>query len=214
MKFERALLLAGIAVMIAACAPDSALRQNMLALRQAHERQLDFPLVCESLDPAARTLLTVQQDYGPKRQLALLSELAGVQTWQSGKGLLMVTHRGRVLRTIGFAEDQRDAAVINGSDPLGQPMDNATTYRFVMRLDLAPEQYGLTAEHELRYVGEEEISGPRRLAHWQEQVRLRELRLSYRQDFWLDPATGIVFRSIQQIGESTRLTLQVIKANN
>ena len=193
MSLPRALVLAAVATTLAGCAPSSSLKRTYNAYQQINLAKQEYPVAREVIDGQPFAVLGAQVEDGLKGLLVLREQKAGVELWRADNNVLIATRNGRVLRTIGFPQDQRDAVVMSGADPLGKPMDSSHSYSFSRRLDLAPDRYGLTAEHELQFVASETVSihhKPRKLDHWRELVRVRELGSTWKQDLWVDAATG------------------------
>ena len=214
MKSAALVLLAAL-VTTACSMPASSLKRTYDAYQQINLAKREYPVARAQIDAQPHAVLGAQVKDGLKGLLVLREQSQGLDLWRADNNVLIATRNGRIVRSVGFAQDVRAVRVVAEADPLGTPMDKLRSYHFTQQLDLAPDRYGLQTRNHLKYVATETISlhqKPITLDHWQETVELPDMRQVWRQDFWVDPSSGEVWRSQQQLGDETQVTLEVLKA--
>jgi hypothetical protein len=210
--------LAGLAaaLMLAGCsAPASSIKRIYGAYQQINLAKREYPVSRAQIDAQPHAVLGAQVKDGLKGLLVLREQNQGQDLWRADNNVLLATRNGRIVRSVGFAQDLRAIRVVAEADPLGKPMDKLRSYHFAQQLDLAPDRYGLQTRNHLKFVATETLSlhqKPITLDHWQETVELPDLRQVWRQHFWVDPSSGEVWRSQQQLSDDTQVTLEVLKA--
>lgn len=214
MKSAALVLLAAL-VTTACSMPASSLKRTYDAYQQISLAKREYPVERAQIDAQPHAVLGAQVKDGLKGLLVLREQSQGLDLWRADNNVLVATRNGRIVRSVGFAQDVRAVRVVAEADPLGKPMDKLRSYHFAQQLDLAPDRYGLQTRNHLKYVATETISlhqKPITLDHWQETVELPDMRQVWRQDFWVDPSSGEVWRSQQHLGDETQVTLEVLKA--
>ncbi len=214
MKSAALVLLAAL-VTTACSMPASSLKRTYDAYQQINLAKREYPVERAQIDAQPHAVLGAQVKDGLKGLLVLREQSQGLDLWRADNNVLVATRNGRIVRSVGFAQDVRAVRVVAEADPLGKPMDKLRSYHFAQQLDLAPDRYGLQTRNHLKYVATETISlhqKPITLDHWQETVELPDMRQVWRQDFWVDPSSGEVWRSQQHLGDETQVTLEVLKA--
>lgn len=210
---RRALLLGLGGLALSACAPSSSMLRVYEAYRGLKNAKENYPVSRAEVEANPYALIGAQVTDGLKGLLVLRKQESGLDTWESSNGVVIVTRAGRLIRTVGFPQDQIASVVVQGEDPLGQPLDPSRIYRFTRQLDLSPDLFGLTAEHELHYLRDETVvimELSYNLALWEERVRIAEQRSRYVQRHGCDPKSGQIWQSTQQLG-AQQLTIDLLK---
>lgn len=152
---------------------------------------------------------------GLKGLMYLDAQEGAQERWLSSNAVLLVLDSGRVVRSRGFASDLLGSIPLKGQDPLGGPLASGKSYRFSRQLDLGPDRYGIVAEHEMQYVGEEGLQVLDRsptASVWEETVRLPGLRLQWSNRHYLEPTTGHLLRSFQHLDLDVELMFEYLSA--
>lgn len=152
---------------------------------------------------------------GFAQSLVVLSRQDGRRLhWVSPDYRSVVTRDGRLVRTIGLAEDF-DTVGYLGADPVvaSRTEDGAL---FTRQLTFPKRrQYAVPVTCTTQVLGEENISvgqTRRRLVHVREHCRVAALDWDYVNDFWKDPETGFIWKSVQHITpDMPVLELEVFK---
>ncbi len=180
--------------------------------------------------PAAYGLSAAQIDALPYASLGLrvgkgapaimiLASIDGDELhWASGDGVVFVTKRGGLVKTVGLPRDlsstQWAAADPLASYPLLPVVSRERSiYRFI---DLRPnDDFSVPVESTFETKGDETISILGRSHSCMlvsEHVRVRKWRWSTDNLFWIDKESGRVWRSRQQFSPDTpTLTLELLK---
>lgn len=152
--------------------------------------------------PYASAYLTVGDL--PRAFVVLAFAEHGQMKWISADHNLFVMQHGRLVKTVGLDTDlQRLDATER--DPLSKPLDIASQGRGWQTQAEWSNDY--VSGHELhavlyrRELETKDILGQsRQLLHIEEQVEDRQLRAHWRNDYWVDPTSGEVVISRQQLG--------------
>jgi len=212
---RRAVLLGLGAAALTGCAgPGSAVYQILDSYRALDRAKKDYAFTKAEILDQPLGVLGVQVDKGLKGIVVWSKREGALDYWRSGNGVLVVTQAGRVVKTSGFPQDLMASRLVSGIDPLGQPLDPAREYAFVREIDYRPDQYGVAAEHRLRYVGPSTITifdETRPVAAWEETVRLPSKRQSYTQLLQVDPQTGQLLGSTQRVGARMSVRFELLK---
>ncbi len=216
MSVDRRTLLLGLAgAAVSGCAaPGSAVFQVLESYRALDRAKKVYPVPRADIDNQPLGVMGVQVEGGLKGIIVWQRRENGLDYWQSGNGVIMITQRGRLVRTSGFAQDLIASRVIAGVEPWGSKLDAARSYEVDRELDYRPDQYGVAARYQMTYVRDREIElmGTRHtVSEWSEQVRLPSLRRKWTQLVQVDRETGEVLRSIQHIGPKLRVVLELLK---
>lgn len=140
----------------------------------------------------------------PRAMLVLgRTEGSDLHWFSADKGVL-VTRRGRLIRTVGLADGNLAATIPIDEDPLSLALEESKTPRRWRRLvDILPSrQMGVLLTAEWRPDGEERIAT---LHGEKDTVRIRETSLASHAGwqleniFWLDRATGETLATSQQV---------------
>ena len=125
--------------------------------------------------------------------------------WLSADSGLLVTHHGRLVKTIGLYDNNLDGVTNLHQDPVAMNLSLPTTPKHWQRQsDWSP---GYQFNHSLRSSFEAAgtdtltILGQDYVAQkYIETVSLKELNHSYQNTFWIKPDTGEVLKSLQYLG--------------
>lgn len=143
--------------------------------------------------------VAVRLGNGPQVLLVLGREDNARLDWISAKHEVVVTRRGRVVETYGLPEDLKQTEFL-APDPLGRPL--VAGMECVRTIDLAPSGWaGVVVRSRFREVGgtDLDILGsriPTRI--WDEAGSAPQLAWRFTNRYWVDPASGFVWRSRQQ----------------
>lgn len=136
--------------------------------------------------------------------------------WFTADKAALVTRNGRLVKTAGFPENLL-RSTFPVADPLTRlpPFGNAPSTAIRM-LDIERGNFfGLVVHSTYVDLGEQEVilpGGSRRLRGWREECEAPLIRWSFTNEFWLDPATGQVWKSIQHyLPDMPPFELRVIK---
>jgi len=195
-------------------APGSAVGQIISSYRALERAKKNYPVTRADIEGQPAGVLGAQVEGGLKGLVVWQRREAGYDYWRSGNGVIVVTERGRLIRTSGFPQDQLASRLVSGLEPVGLPMDRSRNYRFSRELDLLPDQYGLEAAFDLSYSGQKTIDllgQSRQVEEWEEIVRFPRSRKKWKQLLQIDAETGEVLRSIQHVGHDMRLILELLQ---
>lgn len=219
MNLGRRTVLLGVggAALVGCAKPGSAVYQVIDSYRALDRAKKEYPFAKADILGQPLGVLGVQVAGGLKGIVVWSKSENGLDFWRSGNGVLVVTQAGRVVKTSGFPQDLLASRLVAGVDPLGLPLDRGRSYEFRRELDYLPDQYGVEAMHRLSYDGESTLTifdETKRVANWEETVRLPAKRRSYRQVIQVDPATGQVLASDQRVGERMSVRFELLKPIN
>lgn len=213
---RRAVLLGLGGAALSGCAtPGSAVYEIIDSYRALDRAKNQYQFTREQIDGQPLGVLGLQVEGGLKGIVVWDKRDNGHDHWRSGNGVVVVTQGGRLIRTSAFPQDQLASRVVAGTEFLGTPLDPTRQYEVSRELDFAPDQYGIEAIYQLRYVRSVTITlmgRSQQVDEWAETVRLPKLRRKWKQLIQVVPATGEVVRSIQHLGPKMRVILEVLKA--
>ncbi len=138
--------------------------------------------------------------------------------WASADRVVLITQRGRLVKTIGLPRDLLTTRFTEG-DPLPLAVRGeaqADEARISRIIDLRPkDDFSVPVESRCAAIGMETVTifgQPRSLLHLRERVVVRKWRWSTDNQFWVDPATGKVWKSRQQFcPDVPAITLEVLR---
>lgn len=141
-------------------------------------------------------------DGGRERIIVLATDVGGEQLWTAADHIVLVTRDGRLWRSVGLAHDLGGTTLSTGSLPspaqaLEAPFESTRQKDF-------PDAglYGVTIRCRAVSHGEERISI---LGHAMTTIRVDEkceARTSgwaYTDSFWIDPESGVSWKTIQHV---------------
>lgn len=157
--------------------------------------------------PYASAYLKVEN--APQAFVVLAAVEQNEQKWITADRNMIVTHAGRIVKTIGFNEDLCYVSNLN-TDPLALGLlKSSTSMKWRHRVEWIKVYrggYDLLSEFEAK--GSETmtiLNKSRSLMRFDENVTVAALNLSYTNKYWLDPESGNVIKSQQYIGPDLAL---------
>jgi Group 4 capsule polysaccharide lipoprotein gfcB, YjbF len=140
---------------------------------------------------------------GPERLLVLATDSNGEQLWTSASHIVIVTRGGRIVRTVGLAHNISGVTPQQGQDmpALASALKGGVTS--TRRVDFPDiPAYDVAVTCKTTYRGMETIIILGRGITTQkidETCQSPRLNWSFTDSYWLDPGSGMVWRSIQHI---------------
>ncbi len=138
--------------------------------------------------------------------------------WASADRVVLVTRRGRLVKSVGLARDLLGTQWASPDPLLGFPntIPASTESRVGRFVDLRPkDDFGVAVESRYDTIGNETLTllgRTRRTVVLRERISVRKWRWSGENLFWLDAASGKVWKSRQQFcPDVPPLTLEVLK---
>jgi hypothetical protein len=139
---------------------------------------------------------------GPQGLLVLSRYDGDKLEWISADRKLIVTRRGRIVRTVGLAQDLTGTTFLS-PDPVGKPSAALATSPPALRsVDIDPghrDGIVVTSSFERLHDDTIDILGEKYPTElWQERGAAPLLDWEFVNLYWIDPRTGFVWRSQQQ----------------
>lgn len=205
---RRAITVAGISLMLSACANvSSPVVQNAAkVVRNEIFGYPDMELKRSAVNKLPYAVMLARVGNGPQALVVLSSVLGDRLTWVSADRASLVTLGGRVVRTSGFPENLKNT-VVGGEDPtngLLHLITTGTTFTRVVDID-REHQIGLIVDSEFTILGREtinivEIDFETILVR--ERNRARSVNWDFDNFYWVDAEDGYVWRSVQHIART------------
>jgi hypothetical protein len=147
--------------------------------------------------------LGIREGSGPERLLVLATDTNGERIWTSAAGVAITTRGGRVVRTAGFAHDLGGlgTGAVGGDAHSG----DVTAVRHKLQWwadfpDLGLYQVSISCEDVPAGTEVITILGKDlRTIRVDENCHSEQLDWTFQNSFWINPATGFVWSSIQEI---------------
>ncbi len=166
--------------------------------------QPDVELSSVNLDaiPYANAYLRVGES--PRALVVLAFAEQGELKWASADKNMFITRDGRLMKTLGLATNLRRVSATT-PDPLSSPASlTQSNFSWQWQAEWDQDYRSIHAMHsQFENQGMEtiEMNGQAiALQHVVETVEDQFLDRSYQNHYWREPATGLVRRSIQQLG--------------
>ena len=200
---RRRLLLATMAAGLAGCG-ESPLGTTVLeAYRLTVSGHPSVPIERANIAKIPYASMAAKIGKGPRSILILWQDNSGEELWLSADNSALVLRRGRVIRTAGLPELLRGTDTYV-PDPVGLGLHEVENrYPFVRTIDLETsnrESIALDSRFELVGPVEIEIADLRfETILLRENCRARTANWSFTNLFWVDPADGFVWKSVQHI---------------
>ena len=140
---------------------------------------------------------------GPQMLLVLAIDTSGDLLWTSGSHIVLLTHDGRILRTVGLPHDFSGFAPAMGNSlpaPAAVLKGAFTSIRTVDFPGLG--NYSVPIVCKMMTAGRETITilgQAINTVRADESCKSSTLRWSFRDSYWLDPSSGFVWRSLQHL---------------
>lgn len=140
---------------------------------------------------------------GPQQMLVLAVDSGGRQLWTSRVHIVIATRDGRIVSTVGLPHDLSDLTP-GGGDAMPAPdAIGPAPVKESMRADYrAEDQFSVTIACRAKADGPESITilgqaiRTRRIV---ESCRAPLLDWHFTNTYWIDPSTGLVWRSVQYL---------------
>jgi len=153
---------------------------------------------------------------GPEQLLVLATDSGGEQLWTSGAHIVIVTRDGRIVRTVGFAQDVAAVTPQKGQQLLA-PAQAEGSGAASVRLEDFPSvpAYGVAVKCTILPRGLETIVILGRgitTKRVDETCRSDALDWSFTDSYWIDPTSALVWRSIQHIGpKNEKIEIEILR---
>ena len=161
----------------------------------------ELDLTRADIDKIPYASLAVRMVEGPQALLILGRYDGDELNWISADREVIVTRRGRVVKTYGLPQDVRTTVFLT-KDPVGGPSgDFANAADCVRTIDLEPQHRdGIVVRSSFSRVGTDaiDILGERFDTDlWQERAAAADLDWQFTNRYWIDRASGYVWKSVQ-----------------
>jgi hypothetical protein len=142
---------------------------------------------------------------GPEQLLVLATDNGAEQLWTSGAHVVIVTRGGRIVRTVGLAQDVSAVTPQKGQQDFG-PAETKERNLTSTRLEDFP---GIPAAYGVAIKCTAQPRGPETIVILGRGVSTRKvdetcrsdaLDLSFTDSYWIDRQSALVWRSIQHVG--------------
>lgn len=213
---RRALLLGGAGTLLAGCASDSlSLIGSTIG---GFGQPARYPISDAQIEAIPYATMGVRFGDGGGVVMVLASIDGDDLHWASADRVVLVTRRGRLVKTIGLSRDlltTRPAGADALADALaGNPV--AAEARVDRIIDLRQkDDFSVPVESRWDVQGEETVSllgRERRLVRVRERMTVRKWRWSADNLYWLDAGSGQVWKARQQFcPEVPAMTLELLK---
>jgi hypothetical protein len=153
---------------------------------------------------------------GNERILVLATDANGEQLWTSAARVVIVIRDGRVTRTVGLEHDIAGMAPKSGEQmpEIAKALKGALTYTRIQDFPSFPA-YDVTLTCTLSYKGAQTVSILGRgiaTARIDEVCRSANPHWSFTNNYWIDPETGLCWRSRQYIGpQGDRIDTEILR---
>uniref|UniRef100_A0A486XVA1 YjbF outer membrane lipoprotein n=1 Tax=Rheinheimera sp. BAL341 TaxID=1708203 RepID=A0A486XVA1_9GAMM len=167
----------------------------------------DVELSVEQVRQAKSDLLYVRHGERARAALALLRVEAGQHKWLSADGALLVMEQGRVVRTLGFAND-----LLHLTNTAGDPLRSLTSIglqtSWLRLADWHAGEYGyrlnstftVTAGQTLTFFGQQlETLLVTEQVQYLDRANFFRTENSWQNRFWFDAQSGTLIQSEQQL---------------
>lgn len=151
------------------------------------------------------------------RSLVVLGRVDGADLhWISADRTVLVTRRGRLIRTAGLPFNLRHTELL-AADPLSVGRPEASKVETFKRLvDLTPpDRYGVVITSTLEHLGPREIEIAElrfRTEAYRESCEARDFDWSFENLYWVGRGDGLVWKSVQHIHPSLPpVDLEILK---
>ncbi len=214
MLTRRGFLLAGVSLALAGCGLNPVLK----AMTGGSGRK-DKRWTAEEIRQLPYASMGARVGKSRQALVVLAKNINDSLYWVSTNQVLIVTRRGRLIRTNGLIKDLKTTR-FGGADPVQtglhrmQPANN----RLIRFVDLRPgeeHERDVAATSVFRVVGEEQITileRPRLTVKVEERVSHWRWNWHVKNQYWADPATGFVWKSVQHIApQIAALEIEIFK---
>jgi hypothetical protein len=138
---------------------------------------------------------------GPQMMIVLATDTNGDLLWTSASHIVLLTHEGRIIRTVGLPHDISGVTPLMGNSlpsPAAVLKGAFTSTRAVDFPDTG--SYSVPVSCKMLTAGRETISIlGQPIATLRADESCTSSGWSFRDSFWIDPASGFVWRSLQHL---------------
>lgn len=187
---------------IAACTTSPVLTSVFRNARLAAVGFPDTPITREQVEALPYASLLARIGKGPRSLLVLAEQNGEELRWLSADKAMLVTRRGRIVRTAGLTHDLSGTRLPHG-DALGRTataLSGASLERFI---DLQSQfRYGTPMVSTFAVAGPESIEILGRsynTVRVVESCRCTQLNWTFTNTWWIDAKTGFVWKSLQWV---------------
>lgn len=164
----------------------------------------DIQMTNEQIDTMPYASMYLRVNGGQQIFVVLGFNENGQQKWITRDKAMVVTQHGRLVKTLGMADNLNDVSNLN-NDPLRDALhliDGASWTRTLRWTESGKPQAGTAVSHFSRQKDEVlQLAGQSVACRvWQEEVSIAESGESWRNTFWVDISTGQVRQSLQMLG--------------
>jgi len=197
----RRIFLAGAPMLLCSACGKSFLSDVPTVWRTYVMKGDDLSLTRADVDHIPYASLAVRLGDGPQTLLILGRYDDDMLDWISADREVIVTRRGRIVRTYGLPEDLKETVFLT-ADPVGQPFGAVAAPQQCLRaLDVDPgHRDGIVVSSRFEKLRDEtlDILGERIATElWQERGAAARLDWEFTNLYWVDPVTGYVWKSRQ-----------------
>jgi len=203
---RRRLLLAALATGLAGCGESPLGRTVVEAYQLTVSGHPSVPIERANIAKIPYASMAAKIGKGPRSILILWQVENGEELWLSADNAALVLRSGRIVRTAGLPENMRGTA-IHGRDPLAAGLqDPANRVPHTRTIDFETGDRVTTAlDSRFETIGPQSIT----IAGidfdtiaLREICRARSENWSFANLYWVDPADGFVWKSVQHIARS------------
>lgn len=163
----------------------------------------DLPLTRQQVDAIPYASLAVRMGKSAQALLILASIDDDRLEWVSHDHEILITRRGRVVRTVGLPQDLDHTEFLT-PDPVGSaPKRDAAMPECLRALDIGPRvAAGVVVRSTFENAGPDDLTilGRRyRTNVWEEKNAAPDLAWEFTNAYWADAESGYVWKSIQHV---------------
>ena len=208
-------------LLLTGCA--QAFRDNMATVKAAWNANTDAQISSEKIRKLPYTSIFLRVDNGPR--LFVVAAFADTDkeshntqlTWLSTDNVMIVTEKGRIVKTLGFKKDNLANLSINTPNT-GKLSYNTIHNEWNATYDWQPNfRYNFIAQVKQKDLGYETLTTPlwqEKTHHIEETVTIPKLNVSFKNEFWVNKHNKVV-KTIQYLGPNmNKLEITFIKPYN
>jgi len=200
-RIARRIFLVGAASAICSACDHSYVGDMQSFVRANMEKGKDLSLTLADIEKIPYASIAVRLGEGSQALLILSDNIGEDRHWMSADREVLVTRHGRLVQTQGLPQDMT-ATVFFSPDPVGGPSPGFAAHQECVRaLDFEPYNVaGVVVHSHFEKGGREEIDilGNRIATEiWWERGGSKEFDWKFVNQYWIDPETGFVWKSLQ-----------------
>lgn len=176
------------------------------------EYDIDFSRSDIEKTPFAKIKIT--HPYGTS--LLVLNHVIDKQEyWLAKSGSFLVLKDGLIIKTYGLDNDLTQLIEIDSPFANGLHINDAgKSYKKLFSFEGNPSRFNLEATANLVFSGKEKVrilDSSYELFHFVESVEIPSIAGVFENEYWADPETGFIFKSVQFIGNDYMLSIEQVK---